>query len=196
MLVGTLLIMGLYHLILYIYRRTERSSFWFGIVCLSMTIRLFVTGERLLIGLFPEVAWIFYLRLEYISLYVAVWTMGLFFKSLYPTEIPRRFTQFYTGITLFCTLLMLVLPAQFFTFIITPYEILMLAFGFFLTFFLIRAILNRRSRARLIVFGGFFIVAATINDILFHQFRIGIGYMASVGVFHFIYVQAVGKLKT
>ena len=44
MLLGILLIVGLYHLVLFLMRRTDRVALFFGLFCLMTSLRTFVMG--------------------------------------------------------------------------------------------------------------------------------------------------------
>ncbi|NJO02638.1 MAG: SpoIIE family protein phosphatase, partial [Bacteroidia bacterium] len=48
MWLGALLVMGLYHLILYVFRRKQKSTLYFGLICLLIGVRLIVFGEHFL----------------------------------------------------------------------------------------------------------------------------------------------------
>ena len=71
-LFGSIVIMGLYHLGLFVVRRKDRSPLYFSIICFLIALRLFTTGERFLIRLLPDINWEILTKLEYLSFYLAV----------------------------------------------------------------------------------------------------------------------------
>ncbi len=82
---GALLIMGLYHLSLFLLRKKDLSSLLFGIICLLMTTRNMIMGERLLLEFFPlgRASWEWAFKLE---------TFGppyrAPFRPLFPPALP------------------------------------------------------------------------------------------------------------
>lgn len=56
-LIGCLSFVGLYHLSLFILRRKDRSTLYFGAFCLLISLRVLVTGERILHLYAPWIGW-------------------------------------------------------------------------------------------------------------------------------------------
>ena len=57
-LFGSILIMGIYHFALFFLRQDDRSPLYFGIFCFLIPIRVLVTGERFVMGLWPGIGWV------------------------------------------------------------------------------------------------------------------------------------------
>ena len=54
LLAGSLIIIGLYHLFVFIMNRRDRSFFYFGVFCLLISLRALVTDDKLLLLLLAK----------------------------------------------------------------------------------------------------------------------------------------------
>ena len=89
---GICLIMGLYHLGLYIQRRRDKGSLFFGILCLDMFIREQCT-ERMLeqfVETPNEPLYMLRYMTEYETMYLGLPIFLMFFHEIYPKWFPKR----------------------------------------------------------------------------------------------------------
>lgn len=122
-LAGTLFVMGLYHIALYRFRRTDPAPLLFGLYCLlwlgsytctdsgAWTARLLLPG---LSGLLVE-------RVAMACFFLSVPVGYAFFRSLYPRQFPRWVQAFTTGLGGAATLLALAAPPLWFTALVPVY---------------------------------------------------------------------------
>ena len=82
-LFGSILIMAIYHFGLFVLRRADRSTLYFGVFCLLIALRILTTGERYFLQLFPNFSWEIFVKLEYLSYYLSVLAFVHFFYSLF-----------------------------------------------------------------------------------------------------------------
>jgi transcriptional regulator with AAA-type ATPase domain len=82
-LFGSIFIIGMYHVGLFILRRKDRSPLYFSIFCFLMAVRILTIEERYLIHLFPKMNWEFMVKLEYVSFYLAIPVFALFMRSVF-----------------------------------------------------------------------------------------------------------------
>ncbi|MGD8762652.1 MAG: 7TM diverse intracellular signaling domain-containing protein [Desulfobacteraceae bacterium] len=188
-LFGSIFMVGLYHLGLFIVRRKDRSPLYFSIICFLIALRLFTTSERFLIRLLPDLGWEILIKLEYLSFYLAVPAFCLFMQSLFPKYSKRiLYTICLLGVGF--SLIVLITQARFFSQFIDLYEIitfLTLVYGLYV----ILVSLNEKRMEALVFLLGFMMLALmTINDILYVQGIIETGYLAPFGLFAFIFSQA------
>jgi signal transduction histidine kinase len=57
LLIGSLLILGIYHIGLWIQRKKDRSSLYFAFVCIIVSLRISVTGNDIIYDLVPSLSW-------------------------------------------------------------------------------------------------------------------------------------------
>lgn len=189
-LAGSLLIMALYHFGLHIYRRKDRETLWFAVMCLVITLRVLTSGERLLGESFRWVPWIFYVKLEYLSFYSGVPAMALFMHSLFPARFTRRVLTILLAISLPFLAAVIALPPALFSYTL-PYMQAVIVGGCLLSIVLLSlAARDGQQGARLILAGLGVFVATVINDMIYYQFYIGPGYLTPLGLFIFTLAHA------
>ncbi len=191
-LLGSILIMGLYHIGLYIFRKKYRAPLYFGFVCIDMAIRTIGTGEISINILFPAITYELLLRLNYLSFYLAVPLTFLLLNALFEDEVNKIIFYFivivssiFAGIVIITPVYILTetLPYfQIFTMIVLPYYL----------FCVIRAAIHKRDGALILLAGFFFLLLATLNDILYARFILMINNnLAPFGLFIMFFSQAL-----
>ncbi|WP_304222261.1 ATP-binding protein [Gracilinema caldarium] len=112
---GIFFIVFLFYLILYLYRRKNQALLLFALICLAFVFRQLVTGEKILLLLFPKLSWNLLVRIEYLSLYVLAPLYIRFFSVLFgPYRWPKPITLGLTAIGLGSNLAVLFLPVPWF----------------------------------------------------------------------------------
>lgn len=188
--IGVLFIMGIYHLALYYLRREDTSPLYFGIVCISLTIRTFLTGERFLHFLFPYLSFSFSLSIDYLSLYVGMPSMIYFLSSLYPEEKSIGVEKFnLISFTLF-TLTVFTLKPFYFTKILPLFHFIIIIDIIYIIIVLSKAINNHKDGTIKFLIGFFIFAISIINDILFARNLINTGFYAPIGLVIFIFSQS------
>ena len=86
---GVMLITGLYHLVLYALRRTERAPLWLGLFGLAMCVRIWsrYEGIEARVPGFDDHA--LHVALEFGSFYLAVPVFAAYLHEILPREMPR-----------------------------------------------------------------------------------------------------------
>lgn len=185
-LAGSLVIMGFYHIGLYLLRRKDRSAIWFGLFCLDIALRILVTGERILHGVIPFEYWEALLKTEYLSMSIGYTLFALFLGSLYPDEFSQRIMQILIGINLTLVPVILFTPARIYSYTVDFHQLLIFIGVLFAAWELIKAILRGRDGAIVISVTSFVLILTVINDILYNQQVIFTFQMVGFGLFIFI----------
>ena len=188
-LFGSIAIMGLYHLGLFIVRRKDRSPLYFSIFCFLIALRLFTTSERCLSRLLPELNWEILIKLEYLSFYLAVPAFALFMRSIFP-KYSKRFLYI---IGLMCagfSLMVLITQARFYSHFINLYEIFTILAIAYSLYVILVSISEKRIETFAFLLGFMILALMVINDILYVEGIIETGYLVPFGFFVFIFSQA------
>ncbi len=187
-LIGILLVIGIYHLGLFIIRPKERSSFYFFLYCQIIALRTVLMGERLLIFFFPHFPWELAVRLEHISFYMAVPLFSYFLTSLYPAEIHRYFSRALLAAGLIASAIVFATPARVFTHLVTPFQIITLIALVYWIYGIMLSIMRKEEDALLVFFGFIVISATAVNDMLYARGTINTGYLISFGLLMLIFI--------
>ena len=191
-LFGFILMMCIYHFILYALRRKDLSSLAFACLCLVIAARHFVTSRLYQLASEEPTreAFIVLLRLEYLTMYAALFAFGFFIYIILPRPWFKRVVQ---TLGVFLALYGLVAafgPPILFTGLISGfYAVLGLSCLLGLVH-LIRVVFEG-ERAALAVLGGVMIVVATaLSDVLKTGYLLDIPYLIGYGLGAFLLVQS------
>lgn len=114
-LFGSLLIIGAYHLALFLFRKKDYSLLYFGSFCIFVAIRTLLVGERFFIYLFPTFNWEVAHKIQTLTFYIGVLLIVMFFKSIYSDDFSPRIVKAVQVVTLAFGGLVLLTPAKIFS---------------------------------------------------------------------------------
>lgn len=190
--IGSLMVMGVYHIFLYIFRTKSTAPLYFGLYCLlwmvfSLTNNANGWPVRVLIGDIP--AWLLN-RIDLICVVISVPVIYGFVRSLYPQEFSFRVQQ----VTWFAASVYLVpgllSSTMMFTSLIYLYYIFCMALICYMVTMLGVAIRRERESASYILLGFLGLGIVSINDMLYDLQMIRSVYLMEVGMLGFILLQA------
>lgn len=162
---GGCALLGLYQIAVFLLRRADRTTLYFGICCLLGAIRLWVVGGIYWMDMFPAADIRTIITLEYLTYYGGVTMAALFVKELFPREFSSKVIQSIAGIGLGFIGSVLFLPVETYTGLIDYFKIVsLLSFAYFLYGFAL-ALWRGRSGALLQLTGWLLFVAAGYHDI-------------------------------
>lgn len=167
LLFGSLMIVGLYHIILFCFRKANLSPLYFGLFCLFLAVRTLLVGERMFIYFFPHFSWEIAHKLQTLTFYIGVPMIVTFFNVVFPTHFHHRIVRVIQGIAAVFVALVLLTPVRIFTVVNPGYQIFTLCVIVYLIITFIKIILQKNRDGWLIVMGGIAIVLTSLNDILF-----------------------------
>ncbi|MBU1708711.1 MAG: response regulator [Proteobacteria bacterium] len=191
--ISILLIIGLYHLVLYGFRRKDPSALLFSFYCflwlmctLSQQTNFWLV-HYLLEFVPPGSIW----RFELFGYFIGIPVLILFYHAFYPKEMPKFLGRVYLVLSFFFCLLTLFFQESAKRAIedwFNWFSMFSLAWGLVA---LIRAMRNKRQGS-VIHFSGLMILAPFgVNDVLHDMRIIDTGYYMPLGLIIFIFVQAI-----
>jgi len=190
-LLGAILIISLYHYLLYAFRRKEKTYIYFANVCLAVVVRIMSTGEVLLEHWIPNIPWVIVHFLDYSSAFLGIGYAAAFIYRLYTDEFKKLYARImlYTmwGFTLFA----MVTPPSISSYIIWPFQATAVIVTSYIISVTIRAVINRRPQSIIVLAGAIFVLVVTVNDILFANQLIDTGWWLPYGLMIFIFVQSL-----
>lgn len=188
---GIFLIMGVYHLALYFFRRKDRSPLYFGIFSLVLAVRTALRGVRI----FHQFLWFLGYKYLIVMEILAIPFAAIFFSFYLHTFYPIKYFK-YTNIGFIIlsglfSLVSLFLPVDIMLTIFPYYLISIIVMGILFISILIWAILKRKEYALFLAFGFLVLFASAVNDILVFTNIIQTGYTLPVGLLLFTIIQAI-----
>lgn len=190
-LFGAFLIIGVYHLGNFYFRNKDLSSFFFGLLCLLISVRLLMMGTRFAALLFPGLGLETSLRFEFLTVYLSLPVFCTFLYYLYPVEFSARILGGIVSISLILSLSIIPFKEVIYDVSLIVFEVLAAAALGYAGYVLIKAIKKSREGAG-IIFCGFVILAATaVNDILYEKEVIMTGIYLPIGILAYLFFQAL-----
>ncbi|MFB9276961.1 ATP-binding protein [Cohnella cellulosilytica] len=196
---GSTFILGLYHLVIFILRRSNRAPLYFGLICLLVAIRLLPVKDGFGTLGFPEPDIRLILFFEHMTYYAGITCATLFRRELYPDEFSKKAVRPFVWIGCGFILAAVVFPAE----IYTRWSNLFYSFAFlsiaYHTWGLLAAIWRKRDGAWLHTIGSLVAGAAIIHDTLFlqspHQYQ-GLGQpIVPYGLMFMMFFEAIGLAR-
>jgi signal transduction histidine kinase/CheY-like chemotaxis protein len=187
---GGLIVMGFYHLGLFLMRRSERSPFYFGLICLLISVRVLVQGSYFLVHLLPTLSWDWVVKLDYLSFYLTAPLFLVYARSLFPEAFQKKVVT--SAIVLGAGFSMMVLFTNpiYFSHTTTVFQVATLIGSIYLFYALFRSALYKRKGALIFLIGFFLLFITVANDILYENDILKIGILVPFGMFAFIFAQA------
>ncbi|TGL57861.1 response regulator [Leptospira ognonensis] len=187
---SAIIIIGLYHLIIYLSRFRSKEYLMFGFFCMIMGIRQLNFETHTFYYLFPTLDFDSYIRLLFGVIYMIGISMVTLYDLLFPKDIPKIITKVIRSVFL-SFLLTLLLPVS----TLTHYSLYLFGFAIialilYVPLFL-RAFLRKREGAGLMLLAYSITAVTLLNDLLFNFGLIHTGYLSHMGVLLFIFIQAI-----
>lgn len=188
---GSLVVMGLYHISLFLFRRKELASLFFGAVCVSVAFRKLLLGEMLLIRFFPDIPWELSAKMEYLGAILGILFFVLFVYTQYPEDMSRPVKHLFVWIEGLIAIFVLLTPARIYTTFIVPIQVTALLIFVYLVVVYMKAVKNKRDGALLNVVAMIFFFVMTLNDVLYYNHLTHTGETVSFGILFFLLVHSL-----
>lgn len=189
---GTFFIIGFYHFTIFIYRTTEKSSLYFSIFSFLIASRILLIDDIYLVQLFPNLSWMFEIKLEYFIISGGFLVYLLFIKSLYSKEVNQIIFRIIMTICSIYCLMSIFTPPFIFTYLFRFFSILSIIFIGYFIYVMILALIRKQEGALISCIAGMIFYYTIINDILYNLGWIKEGkYILALGFIIFIFSQSL-----
>ncbi|RBP63873.1 diguanylate cyclase (GGDEF)-like protein [Alkalibaculum bacchi] len=164
---GSLIYIGAYHLALFLFRKKNTSSLYFGLFCLLVGMRTLLVGERFFMYLFPNFSWEIAHKLQTLSFYFGVPLILLFFMSIYPQYFHARIIKIGQIIGAIFGFLVVLTPARIFTPFNPIYQMWTVFTIIYIIVALIKIWIRKEDGSWFITIGALVLLMSGANDIIF-----------------------------
>ncbi|NBD23172.1 ATP-binding protein [Paenibacillus glycinis] len=188
---GACTIMALYHLVLYVLRRRERSALYLGIFSLLVAVRILFVNDRYIYNWFPNLNWQLFCKVPYAVFFFGLIMIVMFVQTLYPRYFARRVvtvTRWAGGAaTLFC----LLTPQRWYDKILIPFELFTCGIIAYTLHVLLRALRDRQAGTLVFLIGYAGLAGTIMHDFLYMSEKTHLGSLAPYGLLVFIVMQSL-----
>ncbi|MCP4751097.1 MAG: response regulator [Proteobacteria bacterium] len=191
LVLGCLLVIGFYHLGIFMMRNQEKPSLYFAGFCFLMSLRILITVEFSLTHAITALSWFVQLRIEYLTVYLAVPVFVMYLHSLFPHEFTRGSRLVINGVGLVFTLTALFAPPLFLTSTLKAYQVFLFFCFCYAVYLMTMAAIRKREGIQVLLVGFSIMLASAINDLLNINQIIETGLFLQQGFFVFTVFQAL-----
>ncbi|MCB1137669.1 MAG: response regulator [Leptospiraceae bacterium] len=191
MLFGAVLVMGIYHLSLFSFRKEDLPALLFGLFCMVLAFRVLVTGEIFLAKLWPSIPWQWTRAMDYISFYLITPLFGSFIAILYGGRFTRAIIWTLSCLSAGFVATTVFLPSLVFTRFVNYYQIVAVILALYTIFVMGRAAFQGRREARIGLIGIVILIVTFINDLLYANNVLLLGQYAEFGFLAVIATQSL-----
>jgi class 3 adenylate cyclase len=188
---GTLFILFIYHIWIYLFRRNEKAALWFGVLCFIVLFRTLQINERVIYYIFPGLNLDFSYRLQYLAIFSLIpLPFTLYFSYLFEQSVSRKVIYIIGFISFLELIIILFSPSRFYTSCNIIFQILL--YSVFIYFFILtfKQLDRRPEISRLLIISWIIILISGLNDILYLNMIINTTQIAHYAFFIFLVVQA------
>ena len=189
-ILGSIVVMGLSQLVIWSFRRKDRTILTFGLFCLMMAVWALTTDTKHGLNLLPGAPWALVQCARHIAFFLLIPTFMFYIRSMFPTEFSRRVLHVSLALGALFSVSVLVLPSHFYAFSNRIYYGISVLSGLYVFYVLIRALRRGLDSSRAVALGYVLFFAVMMNDMLYILRIISSRYVALSGMLVFILIQA------
>ncbi len=186
LILGTVIILGLYMLYVYIRLRREKFRLYFALICLVLLTHTLTTGDMPLLDIFPSLPWVILKKTAFISFFLIAASNGLFLMHLFPKYFKEQIVYGVSIASLITVIFTLIAPVGIGALLVSPFQLFTIITGLYFFERLTRATYDNIEGSRLLLIGYTLAFFAGINDILTASYILSTPQMAHFGMFAYI----------
>lgn len=183
--VGSLFIMGIYHIVLFVLRPMDYSVLYFSFICLIFSLWQTAMNpeHRFLAIMFPSLTWERFYQIDYLSFCLVAPAFIMFFHSLFPRESLKYVLRGFQVTALVFALVIIITPGHISIYTVPFYQIVALLAVLYMTYILARAARQKRDGSYFLLSGYIILSLIVINDILYDNRLVHTGFLTPWAIF-------------
>jgi len=190
-LIGICCFAGLYHIILFLFRKKEKKLLFFGLFCLAIALRTILTGETALMEFFPNLQFALTSRISTISVTLCMLTFITFTYYQFQEDSPKLLTKILLILNGTYSVIIVFTPTFVYSSMFQYYFFIILASAILVVYIAFKCALKGSVTAIIFSIGVLSLVIAGINDMLYYLQIIETGYYVVFGFVLFILAQSM-----
>ncbi len=161
--IGCLGFIGTFFLLFFLfYWNKDRAVLYFGIACVSLAYMALSDRYAPFTVIFESISWFFLTKIEYTSLFLAGTTASLFFYTIFSDFTHRLYPKALIYSFFILSILVIFLPAPYFTKLVFPFLILMIINLIYVTYIIIKSFIGKLHDSLLLL------VSMLLGSIVFY----------------------------
>lgn len=189
-LTGAIFMFGLYHFILFFYRKKQREAFYFGFFCLVFAARIPFIGSKTIYAMFPGIPWELVIYVEYASVFVLGILFLWFVDGLFPRFIDTKIILYFSAYVQFMLVYGLIIKPEVYTQFEIVFQILGIVYAVFLGIRLSQMVIKGLPEAGIFFLGYLVLFVGFVYDVFLAYSGEGESIFSQIAVFLFFGVQS------
>lgn len=185
-LIGILCMTSLFMLFFYGKSNQDKSILYFAVLCLMISLRT-ITTNTMVTFIIPGIPTFLQLKLEYISFTLAFITFLLYNKYAFPHIIHPLVRKIIVSISAIYSLAIIILPIHIYNKVLPYFFIILIATAIYWLISMFGSWFKKDQTSGIILFGGFILALAIINDIIYYFAGITNLFAAELSAFGFTF---------
>lgn len=150
-MIGTLSLFSITFLLIFLFYKRDKAALYFALFCLTWAVRGVFSNLYLLTSVYPDMSWELSVKIEYITLYMAmVWSL-FFLSHIFTADVNDMFKYFFTGCNAIFAICTIFTEASLYTQFLPVYLSFTLILLLYSVYVVIRAVVYERDGVWLIV---------------------------------------------
>ena len=190
-IIGGILVMGIYVLFIYLFRKKEKVFLFFGLINIVFTIYSLFKPPYYFKQIFSDFPWIWGHRIEIITIYL-IFLLYLFLgKSMYPKEMRKGPLLIGVAISLLCIVITIVTPPNIYRPLLDYIFIVIGIYMLYILYVVLLALKRKRPTALVNLIAIMVFFTAVVNDAFISLKFIESVPFTTLGFFFYILIQSV-----
>lgn len=181
----------LYHLMLFLFQRTEKSILWFALFALTIILRITATGQMMLSVILPSLSSHSILKTEYFTLVAAPMFLILYLRLMFPKEINKYALWGIIGEGAVYGTIILLVPSTIFTLGLRIHQYFLVAMIIYIFIISVLIIIRKREGALFFLAGIALLLFAAVYDIIKSMSAFEGTYLLPFGILSFLLSQSM-----
>ncbi len=189
-LIGSMIIMAIYHLGLFLLRRKNLAAFSFFLFSLLLALRLFVTDNQLFLSIFPGATYDLKYRIEYFTFFFIPLALNYYIYEVVKDKSVKYFLYGTLAVALLASVTLFFKPLVF-TGIMPYYQLVYLVTMIFDTYIILKHWYLRTPGSDILFVTFVLVFIIIINDILYYLRIIESLTLTPLGIFILVLGQSL-----
>jgi len=188
---GAFFLIGLYHFAIWYRRCVEYASLIFSIFCLTGSVRVFVSGAKVLLEFVPGLPSEILLSADFWTVFNAIPVMHLYVRYLFPSVFNWTIAKITMAVWFALMLVILFTPLGVQATVVPIFEIYVIFVFIHILYVGVKAVSQKLESSILFTFAFIIVVVTGINDILVDRNWLHSVFLFHFGILFFTFGQAV-----
>lgn len=189
-LLGTILLMGIYHLFVWSVRRREKSFLYFALFCLFASGYTIFTGERTFSMWWTYINWPLVAKITYLVGFIPFAFFVAYIGEVFKGDVSKKIIRFFFILVSLISVLIIVLPIQLAITVKGYAQFYVLATLIYILYIVIKALIKKRPGSLTVALGLLVFIVTVVHDILLSAHVLKDTDIAPFGVFFFFFSQS------